>query len=394
MIRERKIVIFGAGKIGRSFIGQLFSRGGYEVVFIDVYKPVIEELNRHKEYTLVIKSETDEIIKIKNVKGVFSGDTESVINEVATAGIAAVSVGLNGLKGVFPLLCKGLEERYRRYGIKPLDLILAENMRNADGFFLNEIKKFFSEDFPAESMIGLIETSIGKMVPVMQQKDIGNDSLKCFAEPYNTLILNKNAFKNKIPEVEGLAPKENIKAWVDRKLFIHNLGHAAVAYIAYRKNQETIYIYEALSDPEVYKPVRDSMLQAAEILRARYPAEFSKDELIEHIEDLLKRFQNKYLGDTLYRVGCDLVRKLGPEDRISGAIKAAMEYGLPYDRILNVLIAALDFRGKDENGNMSSSDINFHKVYSGRFKEVLTEVCGFSESQYDSIKKTLLSVKN
>ena len=29
-----KIVIFGAGKIGRSFIGQLFSRSGYEVILI------------------------------------------------------------------------------------------------------------------------------------------------------------------------------------------------------------------------------------------------------------------------------------------------------------------------------------------------------------------------
>ena len=47
MINEfhNKLVLFGAGKIGRSFIGQLFSRGGYEVVFIDVFKPVIDELN-------------------------------------------------------------------------------------------------------------------------------------------------------------------------------------------------------------------------------------------------------------------------------------------------------------------------------------------------------------
>ena len=35
---EKKILIFGAGKIGRSFIGQLFSRAGYELVFIDANK--------------------------------------------------------------------------------------------------------------------------------------------------------------------------------------------------------------------------------------------------------------------------------------------------------------------------------------------------------------------
>ena len=56
MILHNKIVIFGAGKIGRSFIGQLFSRAGFEVVFIDINKEVIKELNRRKSYDVIIKS--------------------------------------------------------------------------------------------------------------------------------------------------------------------------------------------------------------------------------------------------------------------------------------------------------------------------------------------------
>ena len=35
---NKKMVQFGAGNIGRSFIGQLFSRSGYEVVFVDIKK--------------------------------------------------------------------------------------------------------------------------------------------------------------------------------------------------------------------------------------------------------------------------------------------------------------------------------------------------------------------
>ena len=56
-ISKKKLVLFGAGKIGQSFIGQLFSRGGYEVVFVDVCKPIIDELNRRRTYNVVIKND-------------------------------------------------------------------------------------------------------------------------------------------------------------------------------------------------------------------------------------------------------------------------------------------------------------------------------------------------
>jgi len=390
MIQEKKIIVFGAGKIGISFIGQLFSRGSYEVVFIDVFKPVVDELNRRREYDVIIKTEHEQILRIKNVRGVHSYEVKKVITEFASAGIAAVAVGVNGLKGVFPFISKGLEERFRFYGEKPIDLIIAENMRNADIYFHHELNKLLPDSFPIDSMIGLIETSIGKMVPLMQNKDIQKDKLKIFAEPYNTLILNKKAFKNPIPLIDGLAPKDDIKAWVDRKLFIHNLGHAAVAYIGYCTDHNYKYLYEVLANPKVYQSVYEAMLQASEILLYKYPGEFKKEELIKHIEDLLIRFQNKYLGDTLFRVGSDLIRKLGPDDRIAGAIKTAMDYHLPFDKILYVLVCACRFCASDENGNITEMDKKFHKKYSRDFSAVLSQICGFNEAQIDEIKKVLL----
>ena len=106
-----------------------------------------------------------------------------------------------------------------------------------------------------------------------------------FAEPYNTLILDGKGFKSPIPDVKGLAPKNNIKAWVDRKAFIHNLGHATAAYYGYFHHPDAIYMYEVLDDKSstIYKKV---MLQSAEILRQIYPGEFTAADLEEHIDDL------------------------------------------------------------------------------------------------------------
>jgi mannitol-1-phosphate 5-dehydrogenase len=378
-IDNKKLVLFGAGKIGRSFIGQLFSRGGYEVVFVDINKDVIEAINKNRQYKVIIKSGKEEVIDIKNVRGVHSDDIEKIIHEVATAGIAAISVGMEGLESVFPLLAKGLVARKEMCKDCPLDIIIAENMRNADVYFRSKLIELLPENYPFDELAGLIETSIGKMVPIMQKRDLQKDILQVFAEPYNTLILNKNGFKNPIPSIEGLAPKENMKAWVDRKLFIHNLGHSSASYIGYVYNPGFNYIYEVLGVPEIFSFVRATMKQAADVLMAKYPGEFTVTHLDNHIDDLLSRFQNKALGDTVFRVGCDLMRKLGPQDRLAGAIKAASELNLPYKKILIALVCGCHFRAADEEGNMLTADLEFEKHYRRGIRTVMTEICRFDE---------------
>jgi len=380
MTDSKKIVLFGAGKIGRSFIAQLFSRGGFEVVFVDIFKPVIDALNERRSYNVVIKGDAEEIIQVKNVRGVLAGDSKKVIHEIASADILAVSVGQNGLPGIMPLLAKGLLKRFEQNSSLALDIIIAENLRNAAGFFELELKKFLPGKYPMADLVGFVETSIGKMVPIMLKKDVEEDILQVFAEPYNTLILDRKAFKNPIPEMEGLAPKENMKAWVDRKLFIHNLGHAAAAYIGYKYNPQFMYLHEALAIPEIHSEVRETMLQAASILLAKYPEEFTAIALTEHIDDLLHRFQNKALGDTIYRVGCDLMRKLGAGDRLAGAINLAMELEMPYDKIFQALLCGCLFRATDEHGNRLPGDLRFIEIYKKGIHEVLTTVCGFQDT--------------
>lgn len=380
-VQGNKLVLFGAGKIGRSFIGQLFSTGGYEVVFIDTNKDVIDALNYLGHYKVIIKSEKEEILNINNVRGVYADDKQQVTNEIATAGILAVSVGLEGLDRIFPVLAEGLIKRQAIFNSSAIDIIIAENMRNADAYFKQNLKRLLPLKYPFDKLVGLVETSIGKMVPIMQKKDLQEDILQVFAEPYNTLILNKKGFKNPIPAINGLSPKENMKAWVDRKLFIHNLGHSAAAYLGYVYNSGFIYLDEVLAVPEIYKEVRETMLQSADILLNKYPGEFTPIQLEEHIDDLLLRFQNKALGDTLFRVGCDLLRKLGPEDRLAGAIRSALELNLSYEKILYALVCGCHFRAKDEDGRMFSGDLNFVRLYQKGIQKVLTDLCGFDKTK-------------
>jgi mannitol-1-phosphate 5-dehydrogenase len=380
-INSNKIVIFGAGKIGRSFIGQLFGTNGYEVVFIDVDPHIIQLLNERNEYRVVIKADSDTEIIVKNVSAISGLKSVKVSEAVATAGILAVSVGKNALSKVIPVIASGLKIRNEKKSGIPLDIILAENMRDAASFVKEKLEENLPPSFPLENLVGLVETSIGKMVPIIPLAELNKDPLVVFAEPYNTLIVDQKGFKAPIPEVKGLAPKENIKAWVDRKAFIHNLGHATAAYYGFYKHPEATYMYEVLDDPDVFRFTRETMMQSAEMLQLAYPIDFSLSDLTDHVDDLLIRFRNKALKDTIFRVGQDLVRKLGPNDRFMGAIRLAKKTGMPHDKIEKAMSYGFCFKATDELGNPFNPDLEFLESLSSNFNATLTNKLGFNTSE-------------
>ena len=376
-MENKSIVIFGAGKIGRSFIGQLFSRAGYEVIFIDIDEKVISELNRRNSYQVIIKSDKEDILEINNVRGILGTETEKVSIAIAACSIMAISVGKNAFQYILPVIAGGIKKRHQEKPEFPLDIILAENILNASGIMFTELQKLLPLEFPLEDYVGLIETSIGKMVPIMPDEVTAKDPLIVYSEPYNTLILSRDCFKNPIPEVKGLSPKKNMKAWVDRKAFIHNLGHAAAAYSGYFFQPEKKYLFEVLANKEVFDFTSVVMLESAKALQKEYPDEFSAEDLELHINDLIYRFQNKSLRDTVYRVGCDLNRKLGADDRIIGAIRMAQKHQLPLNNLLKTLALGFHFKAKDENGDYFDYDNSLFIDLERNASETILKTCGF-----------------
>ncbi len=388
-INQDKIVIFGAGKIGRSFLGQLFGCSGFKVVFVDVDRELVAKLNERGSYPVVIKGDTEQEINVPGVSAILAFEVEKVVAEVASAGIISVNVGKNALSKVLPVIAKGLITRYNKYSQSPLDIILAENMLDASQFVRSGLIPYLPADYPFDRLVGLIETSIGKMVPIMPVAEMEKDPLMVFAEPYNTLILDMKGFRSPIPQVTGLSPKSNIKAWVDRKAFIHNLGHATAAYYGYFLHPDSIYMYEILEDQNVLNFTRNVMLQSADTLLKCYPDDFTLQDLILHTDDLIARFRNKALKDTVFRVGQDLARKLADGDRFMGAIHRAVENSMPYDLILQAMSYGFFFRAKDEYGKPNPEDDKLLNHLAADFDNTMLNVLHLSATVDHSVTKQL-----
>ncbi len=389
----QKILLFGAGKIGRSFIAQLFSQGGYEIVFVDINQKLIDLLNSTDHYKVVVKGDNEYSIPVTNFRAIHFSDKETLLKEFAECTIVSTSVGLNNLPDLFPLFAEALVYRYKKMPFSPVDFIIAENIRHADEMFEKNLKSYLPEDYPFGKLVGLVETSIGKMVPIMTQKDLENDPLKIFAEEYNSLPLSAKGFKNHLPEVAGLKYITNIRAWVDRKSLIHNLGHAAAVYFGFQELPEEKLLWKILQHQGVYDKTRATMLQAANILLHKYPYNFTSEELEQHVDDLLNRFQNKALGDSVFRVGCDLYRKLAKDDRLSGAIKLATILGQPYQFILEALVSGFYFRATDENGLLFHNDQHFvEKLGQVGFENMFVKVTGFTEIYHPEVLKVACEI--
>ena len=347
----KKFVMYGAGNIGRGFIGQLFSCAGYSVGFVYINKEVIARLNNDKEYPVdVVSNDGTETIAVKNVYGIDGTDVELVSNEIASADIMATAIGVNVLKFIAKPIALGLKKRFEN-NAKPFNIIICENLIGADEFLKGLVKAEIPEYAERiDKEIGFVEASIGRMVPMLSEEKRRGNPLRVAVEPYNILPVDKAAFKGEIPQLEKLYPFAPFNLFIQRKLFMHNMSHATCAYLGYLRNYE--YIYEAIADFDIKYVAYRALTQSALAVSKENGVEI--DGLLSHAENLLYRFTNKALADTVARVGKDTKRKLSANDRLIGAMKLCEKHDLPCEYLAIGVAAAMCF---DPEGDDSSKEL-------------------------------------
>ena len=321
-----KAVMYGGGNIGRGFIGMLLSQSGYEVTFVDVAAPVVEPLQQNHCYPVrILEGSTYTDVNVTNVTAVNGNDMNAVAEAIAQADIMATAVGVNILKFIIPNLVAGLRLRKER-GCAPFNIIICENLMDANKVLEGMLKAQLNEEEQAwfDANIGLVEASIGRMVPVQTEEMKDGEPLRVCVESYGFLPVDKDAFKGELPNIRNMVPFAPFDFYIKRKLYIHNMGHATCAYLGDLLGLD--FIWESIDRDEVYIVVRNAMTESAQALSKKYGV--ALDEILDHITDLLYRFTNKALQDTCKRVGGDPKRKLSPADRMIGAAKTALEQGI------------------------------------------------------------------
>ncbi|MBQ9485347.1 MAG: mannitol dehydrogenase [Clostridia bacterium] len=383
----KKFIMYGAGNIGRGFIGQTFSASGYKVGFIDINMEVINALNEKGEYPVnIVTTDKNEEKPVKNVYGIDGKDVELVSNEIASCDLMATAIGVNVLKFIAKPIALGIKKRAKK-NCAPLNIIICENLIGADEYLKGLIVAAIPElkDY-VEKNVGFVEASIGRMVPVMTEEKKAGNPLRVYVEPYDILPVDKAAFKGEPPaDVKNLYPFSPFSLFIQRKLFMHNMSHALCAYLGYLRGYE--YIYQAIGDFDIKYCALRALTHSAFAVAKENGVE--TEGLIAHAENLLYRFTNTALADTVERVGKDTKRKLGSNDRLIGALKLCEKHGVDGEYICIGIAAGLLFAPPADASanevkefaekNGVKETLKIYSEYQGKYTGLIAEL-------YDALK--------
>ncbi|TCI66610.1 MULTISPECIES: mannitol-1-phosphate 5-dehydrogenase [unclassified Exiguobacterium] len=336
-----KAVHFGAGNIGRGFIGLLLNQSGYEVTFVDINDTVIQALEDKRFYEVGFAEEGVDNVLVDRVRGVNSlTDPDRVIALIAEADLVTTAVGPTLLPKVAPLISEGLRERVTS---APVYVIACENMIGGSASLHQAIE--------ASGGIGTANASfpnaaVDRIVPLQQHADPLFVEVETF---YEWVIETKGLAER--PPLQGVTWVDEIGPYIERKLFTVNTGHAIASYIGSLFGKATID--EALKDRRVRQVVQGALYETGWLLLEKYG--FEAKEHSQYIQKIIKRFENPKLKDEVSRVARSPIRKLGPSDRLVKPARELIDNGIEPNELAYGIAAALTYYNPEDS---ESSELN------------------------------------
>lgn len=332
----KKAVQFGAGNIGRGFIGAVLAQAGWQVIFADVVKNIVDAINDKRKYTVHVLDEKKFDLEISGVSAVDSS-SDDVLEAIASADLITTAVGLNILPRIAGTLASGIRFRMKKGIESPLDIIACENGIGASALFKEEVGRHLDEAEFAymQKFVGFANCSVDRIVPPVRCEN----PIDVCVENFYEWNVDRKSLKGDLKGIGGMNLVDNLDAYVERKLFTLNTAHAISAYLGWLKGFKTVS--ESVENPEIAAIVRGAMEESGKALIKKY----ALDENVhsQYIEKILKRFKNPHIVDEVERVAREPMRKLSGNDRLVKPALTAISYDIAVPNLIKGMAAALRY---------------------------------------------------
>lgn len=336
----KKAIQFGAGNIGRGFIGAVLSEAGYHVVFADVNELVVNKINEDGKYTVAIMDTECTEQVITNISAVDSRSPE-LSKEIAQAQVVTTAVGLGILPRIAGALAAGIAERQAQGVTEYLNVIACENGLRASSQLKEHVYSHLTEEQKAyaDEYVAFPDCSVDRIVPPIKSEN----PIDVVVEKFYEWNVERASIKGDL-QMEGMNLADNLIAYIERKLFTLNTGHAITAYLGKLKGLGTIA--DSIADEEIYTIVKAAMQESGEGLVAKYG--FDHDAHFAYIDKIIGRFRNPHLQDDVTRVGREPLRKLSANDRLIKPTMTAIEHGFATPNLVLGIGAALHYNNPED----------------------------------------------
>lgn len=334
-----RAIHFGAGNIGRGFIGKILADAGWAVTFADVNETLVGQIARDGRYPVDIVGSGSRREEVTNVNAVSSVGDE-IVARIASADLVTTAVGPAVLPKIAPTIARGLEARVAAGKHAPLNIIACENTIRGT----TQLKDAVFGHLPAaiaavvEIEVGFADSAVDRIVP--PAPPVEGEPLAVTVEEFSEWIVDRGQLKGWVHDIPGMELTDNLMAFVERKLFTLNTGHAITAYLGFERGLPTIR--DAIETESIRAVVKAAMEESGAVLIRRYG--FDPAKHAAYIEKILGRFANPFIRDDVARVGREPLRKLGKGDRLIRPLLGTLEYGLPHANLVKGIAAALHYR--------------------------------------------------
>lgn len=374
-----QVLHFGAGNIGRGFIGKTILQSGLDLIFTDINQNIIDALNYYKKYKVkLIGYNYEKIINVNNFRAMNLNDS-NILEIIAKVNLITTAVGSLALDKIVPILIKGIILKINSQSILPLNIIACENKIKASTY----LKDIIFKNIPLKyhkylnEYIGFVDCSIDTIVPSMPSFE--KNSLSLIAENFKEWIVDVKQFKGNIPKIVDMIVSSNLKSFIDRKILTLNTGHAITAYLGWIKKY--VNIYESIKDKDIKNIVQGAMKESGLTLIKKY--NFDQKNHFSYIDKILMRFQNPFLLDKIERIARNPLQKLSKNERLIKPLLEAKKYNLSYFNLIKGIAAALYYKNKND---LESIKIN-HYIKTLGIKKTLNKI---SNLQVDSKEMDLI----
>ena len=329
-------VHFGAGNIGRGFVGLVLHEAGYELVFSDVNAELVDRLNAAGSYRVIEVGREAREHLVDGFRAVNSATHEQdAVAAVAAADIVTCAVGAGVLRFIAPVIRQGLEARAA--DAPPLVVMACENAINAT----DALRDFVLDgaDLALAERAVFANTAGDRIIPAVDAEGVD-----VVVEDFFEWTIERGPFGDETPDIPGAHFVDDLAPFIQRKLFTVNTGHATAAYWGCVEGEESIA--SALANPKVRGEVERVLGETSELLVALFG--FDPDEHRAYVERAVQRFENPELPDTPERIGRQPLRKLGRHERFVQPAHDLAERGLEHGGLLAAMGAALRFDVADD----------------------------------------------
>ena len=362
----KQAVHFGAGNIGRGFIGLLLTQSDYHVTFLDVNDTVIQALKQRNEYTVELVGETVESIHVVNVTGVNSRmEPQLTQDSLNQAELITTAVGPSILPIIAKTLVQTIEYRSLNQVQSYLNIIACENTIGGSYQLETALRALLSQEAKEylDQWVGFPNAAVDRIVP----NQVNDDPLLVKVEPFFEWVIDTKGIKGPLT-MEGANFTDRLEAFIERKLFTVNTGHATVAYAAFRKGYPTIP--EAMKDEQIERLLAGVLGETGAYLVNQYG--FDTEAQKKYIFKTIKRFKNPYVVDEVVRVARGVLRKLSANDRFIKPLRECSRVGLPVDHLIASIANALHY---DTMGDVEAVKLQ-ELIKNKGLKATLAEVSG------------------